>query len=102
KRSDVVQHLGSRVAVRHESANKSCCPGLLENLDRPLAGDEWFVVTGDDEPGIVLLRDSNQAFRSDVSRRSNRVGIAQGLRGDPVLTVAAVKVASEHSEGECE
>src|SRR5439155_570517 len=36
----------------------------------------------------------------DLRRRDARRGIAQRLRGQPVLAVAAVKVAAEHAEGE--
>ena len=38
----------------------------------------------------------------DVARRSAGDRIAQCLRRHPVLTVAAVQVASEHAETECE
>ena len=31
-------------------------------------------------------------------RRRDRIRVAQGLRGDPVLTVAAMEIAAQHPE----
>jgi hypothetical protein len=71
---------------------------MLENLDRPLAGDQRLVVGADHHLGAAPDGVANQILRSRTQWRRYRRGVAQRLRGDPVLAIRAVEVASEHAE----
>src|SRR5262245_58637858 len=48
----------------------------------------------------MLERDIDQLLRIGELRRRDRIDIAQHLAGDPVLTISAVKIATEHAEGQ--
>src|SRR6185503_9344906 len=48
--------------------------------------------------GALAERVLDETFGRGAQRRRDRVRIAERLRGDPVLAIAAVKIAPEHPE----
>ena len=66
-------------------------------------GDERLVVGGGDDLRSRALRCLHDTFRgdfADVVGGFIRCRVAQCLRGEPVLAVAAVEITAEHAEGE--
>src|SRR5688572_14511739 len=52
-RAQVIEHLRSSVAVGDECCAKTGGPCFLEDLDRPLSSDQWFVITAADHCSAV-------------------------------------------------
>ena len=96
----VFEHLGRGVPVRDVGADEAGCLCLLEDRDPPLAGDEGLVVGRGDDASAASLRHPHDVPGLDQLRQGARARIAESLRGEPVLAVAAVVVAAEHAEGE--
>ena len=101
--AQVFEHLRSAVAVGDESGNQSGRFGFLHDGDGPLGGDERLVVGADQHLRALLQRVAHQGFGRGFERCRDRLRIAEGLRGHPVLAVGAVEIAAEHAEavGEC-
>jgi hypothetical protein len=96
--AQVLENLRSGVAVGDESGDEAGGFGLFEDGDRPLAGDERLVIGADNDLRALIERIVDQGFRRDFERGRDGAGIAQGLRGDPILAVSAVEIATEHAE----
>jgi hypothetical protein len=94
----VVEHLWGSVAIGDEGGEQTCGFRLFENGDGPFAGDQRLVVGADH--GFRALSEGffDQRFRRSPERRRDRVGIAQGLGRDPVLTIPTVQIATQHAE----
>ena len=92
------EDLRSGVSVGDEAGDESGGFGFLEYGDGPLAGDERFVVGADENFCALGEGVANQEFRRRLVRRRYGAGIAQSLRGNPVLAVGAVEIASHHAE----
>ena len=92
------ENLRRGVAVGNEPGEQSCGFRFFENGDGPFAGDEWLVVGADQNLRALIESVAHQGFRRGFQRRRHGIGIAQRLRRDPVLTVAAVQIAAQHSE----
>ncbi|MCG3140363.1 MAG: hypothetical protein HDKAJFGB_01415 [Anaerolineae bacterium] len=97
-RLDIFQDLTRRIAVGHIGAQKSFAFCLRENFDRPLARNQRLVVRTRHHARVLLFADFDQLLRRDQRRRTSRFGVAQRLGNVPVLTIAAVKVAAQHSK----
>ena len=97
-RAQVFEDLRRSVAVGDEAGDESGGFGWFENGYGPFAGDERLVVGADENLCALGERILHKVlWRGRVWRRDG-VGIAQGLRSHPVLTVGAVKIAAQHSE----
>ena len=97
-RREVLDHLRRAIAVRDEPRRQAARAGRLEHRHAPLGGDQRLVVGGDDHARALPHGVARQRVRLHVTRWRHRRRIAQRLRRDPVLTVAAVQVAAEHAE----
>ena len=96
--TDKVENLRRGVAVGDESSEQSRGFRFPENGDGPLAGDEWLVVGADQNLRALIESVAHQDFRRSFQRRRYGIGIAQRLRRDPILTIATVQIAAQHSE----
>ena len=96
--AQVFEDLRSAIAVGNESGEQACGPCLLEDGYGPFAGDKWLVVSADYNSRALHEGVANQSVGRDIERGRDSIGIAQSLRSNPVLTVAAVEVASQHAE----
>jgi hypothetical protein len=97
-RAQIFEHLGSAVAVGNESSKKTLGPSFFKNRDGPFTRDQWLVVGADKNFGALVEGVANQVLGYCIERRGNCIRISQSLRGDPVLTVSAVQIASQHAE----
>ena len=62
------QNLWSPVAVRDEAGHQADGASLLEDRDRPLAGDQRLVVGADDDLGALREGIFNQCLRCGGQR----------------------------------
>jgi hypothetical protein len=98
--ADEVEDFGGAVTVGDVAADEAAGADLLEDFYGPFAGDERFVVGGDDDGRAVFEGELGELFRRAEPREADGLVVAERLGGDPVLAVAAVVVAAEHAEGE--
>jgi hypothetical protein len=98
--ADEIEHLRGGVAVGDVGAAQAAGAGLLEDFHGPFAGDERLVVAGGDDGSAVVDGQIDELFGGAKPRRGDGFGVAEHLAGDPVLAIAAVIIAAEHSEGE--
>ena len=95
---DVFENLRRTVAVRNIRRLQALGARGFEDLDSPLARDQRLVVRACHNASAVLQRQGDELFRCQPMGRSNRIGIANRLRCDPILAIAAVEIAAQHSE----
>ena len=95
---EIVEHLGSSVAIGHEGGEQAGLASFAKNGDGPLAGDERLVVGADYNLGALgkCVLDEQRGIGS--KRRGAGMRIAQRLGGDPVLAIGTVQIAAQHSE----
>src|SRR5689334_19669528 len=86
------------VAVGDKRSQKSGSAGFLEYCNSPLAGDERLVIGTDQDLRTLLECVADHGFRRDLEGRRNGTRITESLRGNPVLTVSAMQVATQHAE----
>ena len=96
----VGEDLGGGVSVGDEAGDQAGGLGLAENRDGPLGGDQRFVVGADQRRRTLPQGQPDQAGRRGGAEIQARSGVAQRLRGNPVLAVPAVEVAAQHAEAE--
>src|SRR5579864_265100 len=96
--TQILEHLRRPVPVRNKAGEKAGRFGFLENSNGPFAGNQRLVVGAYQDFGALIECLAHQALRRRLQRRRNRFGIAQRLRGNPILTVRAVQIASQHAE----
>jgi hypothetical protein len=94
----VLQDALGAVTVGDEARQQAMGTRLPKHLDAPLRRDERLVIRRNQDPGAVPPRILDQRLRRRVARRSDRIGVAQGLRRDPVLAVTAVQITPEHAK----
>ena len=88
------------VAVGHICADQPDIPGRSQHLQRPLTGDQRFVVRRGDHRRPVTLGRFHDFLRRQLVHLRDGARIAQGLTGHPVLAVPAVQIAPEHAEAQ--
>src|SRR5208283_2689277 len=96
--TQVFENLRSAVAVGNEAGDKARSFCFFENGDCPLAGDQGLVVGADQNLRALSDGVAHQMFGRSWVRRRDGAGIAQRLRRNPVLTVGAVQIATQHTE----
>jgi len=96
----VLEHLGRRIAVGHIARGQAGRTGLAKDRHRPFARDQRLVVRADDAGRPLRERDGDDLPWRDLAELEHRTRIAQGLRADPVLAVAAMQVAAQHAEAQ--
>src|SRR5260370_37933561 len=57
-----------------------------------------IVTSADDDPASLTDGVENKACARDAHRADNSSGVAQGLRGHPILAIAAVQITADHTE----
>ena len=72
--------------------------GQAEDGGGPFGGDERLVVGADQDAGPQTDGFVDELLGSGRNRADARDVFAQSLRGDPVLAVGAVQVATQHAE----
>src|ERR1022692_2872463 len=95
---EVVEHLGSAIAIGDESGQQARLTRFAEDGYRPLAGDQRLVVGAYNYFRTLRQRVFYQKLGIGLQRRRDGVRIAKRLGGDPILTVCAVQIAAKHSE----
>src|SRR3972149_206318 len=65
---------------------------------RPPARIAGLVAGGGEGAPPVTPRQAHQLFTATKHRRGYRLRVSESLRGEPILTIAAVEIASEHAE----
>src|SRR5260370_925383 len=76
-RPTVFEHLRGAVAVRYERSLHSGCASFSENRHRPLAGNQWFIVSADEGLGSLADCLPYQFFWGRAQGRRNGPGVPQ-------------------------
>src|SRR5262245_57096777 len=97
-RSKIFEDARRPVAVRDKRGRKSLSSRVAKDCDGPFHRDERLVVRGDHELRTLAQRILDERLRRGVPRWRAGVRITKRLRRDPVLAVAAVEIAAEHTE----
>src|SRR5215813_2060370 len=98
-RPNIVEDLGSRIAVGDIRADEPLAFGYLEYIDGPFTGYEWFVIAGYQQPRSIPPGYLDHFLGSYFDGWSDSPWIPQRLRSDPVLAIGAMEIAPQHSEG---
>ncbi len=96
--AQVVERLLGGVTVGDERRQQAGGARADEDVVSPLGGDQRLVVGRGDDAAGVLVRRRHQRLGGCRGGALARLGVAQRLRGDPVLAIGAVHVAAEHAE----
>ena len=89
-RPQIFEDLRGAVSVGNEASHQSGRARFLKDHYGPFTRDQRLVVRADDDPASLADGVENKFCWRDAHRADNGSGIAQGLRGHPILAVAAV------------
>ncbi len=101
-RSQVFEDLGGTVSVGNKTGYQSSRARFFENSHGPFARNQRLVIRADDDPASLADGIVNKVCGRNMHRADNGSGVAQGLRGHPILAVGAVQITAEHSEAVCQ
>ena len=101
-RLQIVDDFRRSVPIRDVRRLESLPARCAKDFHRPLAGNERFIVGAGDNSGLMAASKVDQILGSQIARRGGGIGIAQGLRGKPVLTISTMVVAAQHPKTQCQ
>src|SRR5258708_3678072 len=96
--ANIVEYLRRGVAVGDERGFQSCCLGFFENSDGPLGRNQRLIVGTYEDFCALVECIAHQQLRRSLQRWRDRLRVAQGLRGNPVLAIGAVQVTAQHAK----